>query len=206
MASKDPRIDAYIAKAPPFAKPILTRFRKAVHAGCPDVTETVKWSVPHFDYKGVLGGMAAFKEHCRVGFWKGSLLTSAPAGKTGGMEYVASLEDMPGERTLVKMVREAAALNEAGVKVTRVAKAPKKPLKAPSYMLAAIRKDSKALATYEAFSPSARREYIEWVTEAKSDETRNRRLATAVQWLAEGRSRHWKYQRQRPPAGGQRSK
>lgn len=196
MAKRDPRVDAYIAKAPPFARPILTRFRKAVHAGCPDVTETLKWSVPHFDYKGVLGGMAAFKEHCRVGFWKESLLTSAPRGQSSGpMVRVASLGDMPGERTLVKMAKEAAALNAAGVKVQRASKAPKKPLDAPAYMLAAIRKNTKALATFEGFSPSARREYIEWVTDAKSDETRNRRLETAVEWMAEGKSRNWKYQR-----------
>jgi uncharacterized protein YdeI (YjbR/CyaY-like superfamily) len=196
MANKDPRVDAYIAKAPAFARPILTRFRKAVHAGCPDVTETLKWSVPHFDYKGVLGGMAAFKEHCRVGFWKQSLLTSASKGKPSGpMARVASLSDLPDERTLVKMASEAAALNAAGVKVKRVAKAPKAPLKAPAYMLAALKKNKKAQAAYEAFSPSHQREYIEWITEAKSDETRNRRLETAVEWMAEGKSRNWKYQR-----------
>ena len=196
MGVKDPRVDAYIDKAPPFAKPILTRFRKAVHAGCPDVTETLKWSVPHFDYKGVLGGMASFKEHCRLGFWKQSLLTTAPAGKnTGPMERVASLADLPDERTLTRMAREAAALNEAGVKVKRASKAPRPALKAPAYMLAAIKKDKKAHAAYQAFSPSHQREYIEWITEAKSDETRNRRLETAVAWMAEGKSRNWKYQR-----------
>jgi uncharacterized protein YdeI (YjbR/CyaY-like superfamily) len=195
MARKDPRVDAYIAKAPPFARPILTRFRKAVHAGCPDVTETLKWNVPHFDYKGVLGGMAAFTEHCRVGFWKQSLLTSAPKGTpTGPMARVGSLADMPDERTLVRMAREAAALNAAGIKVKRVPKAAKKPLDAPLYMLAAIKKNKKARAAYEAFSPSHRREYIEWITGAKSEETRARRLETAVAWMAEGKSRNWKYQ------------
>jgi uncharacterized protein YdeI (YjbR/CyaY-like superfamily) len=195
MMKKDPRVDAYIAKAPPFARPILARFRKAVHAGCPEVTETLKWSVPHFDYRGVLGGMAAFKEHCRVGFWKESLLTSAPTGTSGPMIRVASLADMPDERTIVKMAREAAALNAAGVKVKRVPKAPKKPLKAPAYLLAALRKNRKAHAAYQAFSPSHQREYIEWITGAKAEETRNRRLETAVAWMAEGKSRNWKYQR-----------
>jgi hypothetical protein len=195
MATKDKRVDAYIAKAPPFAKPILNRFRKAVHAGCPDVTETMKWSVPHFDYRGVLGGMAAFKAHCRVGFWKQALLTSAPTrSEAEPMAIVASLADMPDERTLVKMAREAAALNEAGIKVPRVAKAPKKPLEAPAYMLAAIKKNKKAQQTYEGLSPSMRREYIEWVTGAKSEETRRRRLDTAVEWIAEGKGRNWKYQ------------
>ena len=67
MPKTDPRVNAYIAKAQPFAKPILIRFRKAVHAGCPDVTETMKWSFPHFDYKGVLCSTAAFKAHCACG-------------------------------------------------------------------------------------------------------------------------------------------
>jgi uncharacterized protein YdeI (YjbR/CyaY-like superfamily) len=196
MATRDPRVDAYIAKAPPFARPILTRFRKAVHAGCPDVTETLKWSVPHFDYKGVLGGMAAFKEHCRVGFWKESLLKPAPKEKSSGpMVRVASLADMPGERTLTKMAREAAALNAAGIKVTRASKAPRPALRAPADLLAALRRNKKADAAYAAFSPSHQREYIEWITEAKSDATRTRRLETAVAWMAEGKSRNWKYQR-----------
>ena len=127
MGAKDPRVDAYIAKAEPFAKPILNRFRKAVHAGCPDVTETLKWSVPHFDYKGVLGGMAAFKAHCRVGFWKQSLLTSRAERQAVRSDGAASptLADMPDERTLAKMAKEAAALNEAGVKVKRAVKPPK---------------------------------------------------------------------------------
>ena len=197
MPTKDPRVDVYIAKAPAFAKPILTRFRKAVHAGCPDVTETLKWSVPHFDYKGVLGGMAAFKAHCRVGFWKHALLASAPKEKTGKlagpMRQVASLADLPDERTLTKMAAEAAALNEAGVKVKRVAKS-RPPLKAPADMLAAIKKNKKAAAAWAASSPSHQREYVEWITDAKTEETRNRRLETAVEWIAEGKGRNWKYQ------------
>lgn len=198
MAKKDPRVDAYIAKAQPFAKPILNRFRKAVHAGCPDVTETMKWSFPHFDYKGMLCSMAAFKAHCAFGFWRGSLLKSAPKGKTkdamGQFGRITSLDEMPDERRLVKMVKEAVALNDAGVKVVREPKAPKTPLKAPAYMVAAIRKHKKAHAAYEAFSPSHQREYVEWITEAKSDETRDRRLETAVQWMAEGKRRNWKYE------------
>ena len=167
-----------------------------MHAGCPDVTETLKWSVPHFDYKGVLGGMAAFTQHCRVGFWKGSLLTPAPKGKSlQGMVRVTSVRELPDEQTLIKMAREAAALNDAGVKVVRVPKVATKPLKAPTEMLAAIRKNKKAHAAYEGFSPSHQREYVEWITGAKSDETRQRRLDTAVGWMAEGKPRNWKYQR-----------
>ena len=199
MATRDPRVDAYIAKAKPFAKPILTRIRKAVHAGCPAVIETIKWSVPAFEYKGPLCGMAAFKAHCLMGFWKGALLTSKPAsmGRDAAGEFgrFRSIDDLPSEAAIVLMVREAAALNDAGVKVPRRAKASTPPLKTPSYMLAALSKNKKAAATYQAFSPSAKREYISWIVEAKSAETRARRLATAVEWIAEGKIRNWKYVR-----------
>jgi uncharacterized protein YdeI (YjbR/CyaY-like superfamily) len=194
--STDPRIDAYIAKAQPFARPILERIRAAVHAGCPEVTETIKWSMPAFEYKGPLAGMAAFKAHCVFGFWKGALMKTTPKdvatdamGQFGRFESIA---DLPSQVAIVRMVKEAVALNDAGVKVPRVTKA-KPALKAPPSMLAAIRKNRKALRTYDAFSPSAKREYIEWVTEAKSDDTRARRLATAVEWMAEGKPRNWKY-------------
>ena len=192
----DPRIDAYIAKARPFAQPILKRIRAAVHAGCPDVTETVKWSMPAFEYKGPLVGMAAFKAHCALGFWKASLMKTLPTtiatdamGEFGRLE---SLDDTPSQAQLTRMVREAVALNEAGVKVRRVTRA-KPALKTPADMLAAITKNKKAHAAYEAFSPSCKREYIEWITEARTGETRARRLATAVEWIAEGKQRNWKY-------------
>ena len=198
MATREPRVDAYIAKAPAFAKPILTRFRKAVHAGCPDVVETIKWSVPFFEYKGTLASMAFFKAHTRFGFWKGSLLASAPQGKSvAGMNQfgtVSSIDDMPSEAALVRMVKEAAALNDSGVKVARERK-PKAPLKAPAALLAALKKNKKAGAAFAAFSPSARRDYIEWITGAKSEATRKSRLDTAIAWIAEGKKRHWKYER-----------
>jgi uncharacterized protein YdeI (YjbR/CyaY-like superfamily) len=196
--TKDPRVDAYIAKAKPFAQPILKRIRRAVHAGCPDVTETIKWSVPAFEYKGPMCGMASFKAHCLLGFWKGPLMKSLPKDKlteaTGGFGRFESIDDLPDQKTLARMVKEAAALNDAGVKLPRTAKA-KPPLKAPADMLSAIKKNKKAQAAYKAFSPSHQREYIEWITGAKSDETRNRRLLTAIEWMAEGKSRNWKYQR-----------
>jgi uncharacterized protein YdeI (YjbR/CyaY-like superfamily) len=194
--SKDPRIDAYIAKAKPFAQPILKRIRAAVHAGCPEVTETIKWSVPAFEYKGPMCGMAAFKAHCLFGFWKGALMTSTPKNNgtdaSGEFGRFESIDDLPSEAAIVRMVKEAKKLNDAGVKVPREVKA-KPALKAPAYMIAAIKKNKKAHAAYAAFSPSHQREYIEWITDAKSDETRARRLETAVQWMAEGKSRNWKY-------------
>ena len=187
--ARDPRIDDYIAQAPPFAKPILTRIRKAVHAGCPEATETLKWRTPTFEYKGILCGMAAFKAHCVLGFWKARLM------QTPGRDRFESIDDVPSEAALVKLVKEAAALNAAGVKTPRGRKAPKPALTAPPYMLAAIKKNKKAQATYEKFTPSCKREYIEWITEAKTDETRQRRLATAIGWMAEGKVRNWKYVR-----------
>src|SRR6185295_3953584 len=151
MANHDPRIDAYIAKAKPFARPILERIRRAVHTACPEVTETIKWSMPAFEYKGPLVGMAAFKEHCTLGFWKGSLMKTVPADKRtdamGQFGRFESLDDVPADAALVKMVKEAAALNDAGVKVARERKAPKAPAKAPAYMLAALKLNKKAFAT-----------------------------------------------------------
>ena len=199
MGDRDQRIDAYIDKAQPFAKPILTRIRSAVHKGCPGVTETLKWRMPAFEYKGLLCGMAAFKAHCAMMFWKASVMKTLPKdigtdafGEFGRFE---SIDDVPSEAALVKMVKEAAALNDSGVKVPRVVKAPKTPLTAPSFMLAAIKKNKKAHATYTAFSPSCKREYIEWITDAKTEATRDKRLATAVEWMAEGKIRNWKYVR-----------
>ena len=199
MGSKDPRIDAYIAESADFAKPILTHLRKIVHAGCPDVEETLKWSRPHFDYKGVMCGMAAFKQHCVFGFWKEALILDSgkAAEKTamGSFGCIKSLADLPSEKTLVGYVKKAAALNDAGIKTPWRTKPKKRePLEVPDDFSAALKKNAKARKTFEDFPPSKRREYLEWVTEAKREETRRERLATSIKWLAEGKARHWKYQ------------
>lgn len=198
MATKDPRIDAYIAKSAVFAKPILKYLRKVVHVGCPNVEETMKWSMPHFDYKGVMCGMAAFKQHCVFGFWKESLIFDATkaAEKTamGSFGCIRSLADLPSEKTLIHYVKKAAALNEAGIKAPGRTKPKKRePIEVPDYFAAALKKNARARKTFEDFSPSHRREYLEWITEAKREETRNQRLATSIEWLAEGKARHWKY-------------
>ena len=199
MPSKDPRIDAYIAKAQPFAQPILRRIRKAVHAACPDAVETVKWSMPAFDYKGRLVGMAAFKAHCALAFWKASLMKTLPTGigvdAMGQFGRLESLDDTPSAAQLMAMVKEAAALNDAGVKVARKPQTPKPPPKAPPFVGAALKRNKKALAAWQAFPPSHKREYLQWITEATTDETRARRLETAVGWIAEGKARNWKYER-----------
>jgi uncharacterized protein YdeI (YjbR/CyaY-like superfamily) len=199
MAKNDPRIDAYIAKSATFAKPILQHLREVVHAGCPQVEETIKWSMPHFDYKGVMCGMAAFKEHCAFGFWKAELIVdrgnSAEKSGMGSFGCIKSVKDLPSEKTLVGYVKKAAALNEAGIKVPgRTQPKKRAPIPVPAYFAAALKKNAKARKTFENLSPSHRREYLEWITEAKREETRNERMATSIGWLAEGKSRHWKYQ------------
>ena len=200
MGSRDPRVDTYIAKAEPFAKPILTRIRGAVHKGCPDVQETMKWSFPHFDYKGMLCGMAAFKQHCTLGFWKASLLDrklvgSKPMDAMGQFGRITSVDDLPPEKALVALVRQAAKLNDDGVKLVRTPKPPKPMPKAPPAFLNALRSNPAAKANFEAFSPSHRREYLDWIVEAKTDATRDKRIATAIEWLTAGKSRNWKYER-----------
>ena len=197
MATKDPRVDAYIAKSADFAKPILKHLRKVVHAGCPPVVETIKWSMPHFDYKGVMCGMAAFKQHCVFGFWKADLILDRDKKSEtamGSFGCIKSLADLPGEKTLIGYVKKAAELNDAGIKAPWQTKRKKKePFTVPEYFTAALRKNAKARKAFEDFSPSHQREYVEWVAEAKREETRQKRLATSLEWLAEGKSRHWKY-------------
>ncbi len=191
MSKKDPRIDAYIARSADFAKPILHRLRGLVHAACPDVEETVKWSAPFYEYKGILLATPAFKRHCALVFWRGQLFLSRDQ-KTR-LRRLASISELPGDRILTGYIRKAVALNEAGVKTPGPQPKTKKAPVVPDYFLAALKKNKKALAAFEKFSPSHKREYIEWITEAKQEETRARRLKAAVRLMAEGKSRYWKY-------------
>ena len=199
MGKRDPRIDAYIAAAAPFAQPILQRIREVVHEACPEVEETMKWSAPSFVYAGgILAGMAAFKQHASFGYWKHALVMGESAQRDGMGSYgkMATLKDVPPKSRLVADIRRAMQLNEAGVKMPgpRKATAPKPPPETPPDLLAALAKNRKARTTFEAFAPSHRREYVEWITEAKREETRQKRLAQAVEWLAEGKRRNWKYE------------
>jgi hypothetical protein len=196
---RDPRVDAYIVRAPAFAQPILMRLRDAVHTACPDVAETIKWSVPSFEYKGPFCGMASFKKHAMFGFWKHQLMQDVlPKGEHrafGRFGRLESIDDVPPKAALVKIVRIAKKLNDDGVKVPRTAKPPKPPVKTPADLMAAVKKNPRALAAFQAFSPSHKREYVEWITEAKGADTRARRVAQALEWIADGKSRNWKYQR-----------
>lgn len=199
MGMRDPRVDAYIEQAAPFAQPILRHLRKVVHAGCPDVEETVKWRFPTFMHKGILAGVGAFKEHCTFGFWKGRLLTAHGLVRSdekamGQFGCLRSLKDLPDEKVLLRLVKAAAALNDQGVKLPPRPTRKAKPLVTPAYFTAALKKNKKALATFAAFSPSHKKEYVVWVTEAKTEETRRRRLDTAVLWMSQGKTRNWKYE------------
>ncbi|HEY4337612.1 MAG TPA: YdeI/OmpD-associated family protein [Puia sp.] len=203
MAATDKRIDAYIARSADFAKPILAHLRQLLHAACPEVTETVKWGMPFFEYKdSLLCNMAAFKQHCSFGFWNASQMKDANSklqvkdrGAMGNFDRITSLKDLPADRTMTAYIKEAAALIEKGVKKPAVKKAPKPELPVPPELAAALKKNKKAHATFGGFSPSHRREYIEWITEAKTDATREKRIATTVEWLEEGKQRMWKYQK-----------
>ena len=191
MSKKDSRVDTYIAKSADFAKPILTRIRRLVHAACPDVLETIKWSSPFYEHKGILIATPAFKKHCALIFWKGKFFLGKERCK---FRHLTSLADLPGDKILTGYIRQAVAFNKAGVKAPRPKSKAKKEIAVPDYFLAALKKNKKSLAVFENFSPSCKREYIEWITEAKREETRVSRIKTAIGWIARGKSRNWKYQ------------
>jgi uncharacterized protein YdeI (YjbR/CyaY-like superfamily) len=197
MGKKDPRVDAYIEEAEVFARPILRHLRTLVHAACPDVEETMKWSFPHFDYRGIMCSMASFKAHCAFGFWKAALVLGDKAadGAMGHLGRITSIDDLPSEKVLTGYVKTAARLNEEGVRVERTARRRKPPVEAPADLLRALEKNKKARAAFEAFPPSHKRDYVEWIVEAKGEDTRRRRLETAVAWMASGKPRNWKYMR-----------
>ncbi len=201
---KNPAVDAYIAKSAPFAKPILTHVRKLVHKGCPRIEETIKWGVPAFEREGIVAMMAAFKAHVAFGFWSERLIRErlgddayrvfpkdAKLGM-GGRRYHAKSE-LPADVVIVRAVKLAVTLNEAGERPKRVVKR-KAPPRAPAWFAAALKKNAKARATYARLTPGQKREYVDWLVEAKQAATRERRLAQALQWLAAGKQRNWKYQ------------
>lgn len=208
MPNKDPRIDAYVAKAADFARPILMHLRQLIHKGCPDATETVKWGMPFFEYNGsILCNMAAFKQHCAFGFWNArqlkdpeGVLQVAEKHAMGHFDRIGSLKDLPADKIILAYIKEAALLIKEGKNISPQAK--KKPVKAASTVLSvpaglttALKKNKKAQAAFDAFSPSHRKEYIEWIADAKTEATREKRIATTLEWLTEGKSRHWKYQK-----------
>ena len=201
MAKKEKPIDIYIAKSADFAKPILMHIRELVHKACPDVEEKMKWSFPHFDYKGeMMCSMAAFKQHAVFGFWKASLMKDPVLVENaksevamGHLGRLTSLKDLPSDKKILAWVKEAIALTDKGIKITKPKSTEKKELIVPDYFTEALKKNKKAAATFEAFGYSNKKEYLQWITEAKTEATRNSRMATALEWMAEGKTRLWKY-------------
>lgn len=201
MSNKDKRVDDYIAKSVDFAKPILNHLRKLIHEACPDVQETIKWGMPFFDYKGPLCNLASFKQHCAFGFWKAALMKDAKQmkennkGSMGVLGKLTSLQDLLPDSQIKAWIKEAARLNTDGVKAPEKKVKEKKEIEMSESFKKALSKNKKAATTYESFSPSHKCEYLEWITEAKTEDTRNKRIDTAIEWLTEGKSRHWKYQK-----------
>lgn len=202
MGKPDKRIDEYIAKIPGFAKPVLRHLRKQIHKTCPGVEENIKWGAPSFEYKGMLCGFAAFKNHAAFWFWKAALMKDHSVllgreSKTamGNLGKITSVKDLPIDSQLNKWIKEAKKLNDDGVKLDKKInpKHSKKEYKIPLYFKKELDKNKAAKNTYDNFSPSHKREYLEWITEAKTGETRMRRMKTAIEWLNEGKSRNWKY-------------
>jgi uncharacterized protein YdeI (YjbR/CyaY-like superfamily) len=200
MPQTDSRIDAYIAKGEPFAQPVLTHLRLLVHEACPEVEETIKWGFPHFDYKGeMMCSMASFKKHCVFGFWKASLMKDPALVETAKTEVamghigkITTLKELPSDRKMKAWIKEAMKLNEQGVKIKKEKKVASAP-STPADLLAALKRNKKALAQFELFPPGHRKEYIQWIEDAKREETRKKRIDQTVEWVAEGKHRNWQY-------------
>ncbi|HCW06513.1 MAG TPA: hypothetical protein DGG95_04010 [Cytophagales bacterium] len=200
---KNKQVDAYIDKSAEFAKPILIHLRELVHKACPEVQEVIKWGFPNFDHKGVMCNMAAFKQHCSFGFWKASmmddpkgLIKSSDKGSMGNFDRITSLKDLPSDKTLLDFIKQAVALNENGVKrKVKVTPAGSKTIATPAYFQKELNKNKVANEVFKNFSYTNRKDYIEWLEEAKTEETRNKRMAQAIEWIEEGKARNWKYQK-----------
>ena len=203
--SKDKRIDTYIKKAQPFAQPILTHLRELVHKACPEVEETIKWGMPSFDYKGPFCHMASFKQHCVFGFWKDKLIEdkhgflqvrSSEGGEAmGNLGRITSPEDLPADKIMLDYIKQAKKLNDEGVKLPAKPAKEKKELEIPDYFINALKRNKKAFETFNNFSYSHKKEYLQWITEAKTEATREKRITTAIEWMTEGKGRNWKYEK-----------
>jgi uncharacterized protein YdeI (YjbR/CyaY-like superfamily) len=207
MEQFDPRVDAYIAKSADFAKPILTHIREVVHRASPAITETIKWGMPFFDYKGPVCQVAAFKQHCGFGFWRASrlsdphkVLNTGEEASAGSFGRIDSLSDLPADDILIAYVQEAMRLNETGEKAGMKVKKDKPPVQkkevaVPEEFLTGLDENPVADENFNKFSPSKQREYLDWFAETKTEATRLKRIQQALEWIAEGKSRNWKYQK-----------
>ena len=199
MGKKDPKVDAYIAQAQPFARPILRKLRALVHKADPKIGETLKWGMPSFTHAGIVCNMAAFKQHCAFGFWKGKLILDAKGSRVdeamGDFGRLKSVKDLPSDSRLVGYIEQAVKLNIEDVKVPGRVKRKATPRRVPADLAALLRKHAKAAAAFRSLSPSHRNEYVEWITGAKRAETRAKRLVTAIEWLSQGKNMNWRYER-----------
>ncbi len=202
---KNKKVDEYISQSQDFAKPILNHLRKLIHIACPQVEETIKWGHPHFEYKGLLCNMAAFNKHCAFGFWKAALMKDAGTLKDNNAEAMGhsgklkSLSDLPKDRIIISRIAEAASLNEQGIQLTDKKHLGKNPeIRVPTILKNELQKNKKASETFLKFSPSQRKEYVEWIEEAKANNTKLQRVATTVKWLTEDKTRNWKYFKKTP--------
>ena len=196
MGTRNPRVDAYIARSAGFARPILEHLRDVVHDACPSVEEEMKWRCPHFMYHGLLCSMASFTEHCTFRFWKESLVVGEEERRDEAMGQfgcLRNISDLPSKKSLTAYIKKAMRLNEKGVTVPRAKPRARADMVVRVELMRALRVNKEALAAFEDFSPSAKREYCEWIAEAKTAGTRQRRLETAIEWMAEGKPRNWKY-------------
>lgn len=197
----DTRVDAYIEHAPEFARPILVKLRELVHIACPDVTETIKWGVPAYEYEGILAIMASMKRHAVFNLWKGELIPEVKelysekfSMAMGTFGKITSVDDLPPDDKIISWIHAAMDLNERGVKLPQRSRTDPKPeAEVPDDLVAALEQNEPARLTFEGFPPSHRRDYVEWITEAKTGATRQKRLTQAVEWMAEGKHRNWKY-------------
>jgi len=199
----DARIDKYIEKAQPFSQPIMIKLREIIHKGCPEVVETLKWGMPSFDYKGPLCSFAAFKNHCSFGFWKTSLLkdpakylqphSAAGGSGMGNLGKMTSVKDLPPAKVLIDFIHQSMKLNVDGITVEKKPAVAQKPIPVPPELKKALNKNNKAKFYFEKFSPSQQKEYNVWIADAKTDVTRDKRIADAVEWISEGKIRNWKY-------------
>ena len=195
--SREPRVDAYIAKAAPFARPILEKVRQRVRAAAPEAEEAIKWGAPGFTVDGkILLIMAAFKQHAALNFWRGQEIGDGgpKAGAMGQFGKLTSVDDLPPDAELDLLIREAAVLAKTAPAPRKVKHEPKPEAELHPEFASALDANPTAKAVLDGFPPSAQRDYLEWIADAKQDATRTKRIATAIEWLSEGKRRHWKYQ------------
>lgn len=198
-----PQVDNFILKAQPFAHPILNHIRALVHHTCPEAEEKIKWGMPFFDYKGeMMCHMAAFKHHCAMGFWKASLMKdkalmqhASSESSMGHIGKITCLDDLPSDKKIIAWIKEAMKLNDDGIKVNKVKSTKDEAIEAPAYFLKELKQNKEALKTFNAFTYSCKKEYIVWITDAKTEATREKRMSQAIEWMAEGKKRMWKYEK-----------